>query len=351
MGVTIKTPTDAANALLGALGIKSTKQDVIDLEGWANTEHSPSDFGGDANNPNYYNPWDTSLPEPGSHGTNADNIQSYTSWQQGIEATAQTLEDSNPSYNYAGIIAALQDNASWSQFTAAVENSSWGGKGSKYLTKFPTPPGIADSGTSTPDSQENALGSSAAQSANTSDNSPSTTTGSDKLYGMAGILQAMNQMYNPAPAHNVLWVIPNVPADIEHTSIEIFTRAASAIVAVIIFGIGLKTMLSGTSDSGGSSSGGGAAPALTFINQQQRNNQADARIAQRNQLAQDVAKRHSDRLANDEANRQNRVRVASTPRVVHKHETKTSVIRHESNKPKPKVKVKWMPNPTSQKVK
>jgi len=315
MTVSIKTPTDFANALLGALNIKPTKQNVTDVVGWENTE------GGNWHNPDAYNPLDTTLDLPGAVSTNSAGVKAYTSWQQGINATVDTLTQSNPAYNYNGIISALQNNDNWTQFKTAVANSSWGGKGNPYILSFATPPGTTAGGTSgtvSPNPQEANVGAQATTSGNAAGNSPSTTSGNGPLTGMAGILQAMNQMYNPGSLNKtILWVIPDVPADIEHTATEIFTRATSAILSVGMVLIGLKVMLSGSSDSGSSS--GGVAPALTFINNQKRTALASERIRTRQQEESNRNARADARAAQAEANR--KAKAESSSRWADIHET------------------------------
>lgn len=333
----IKNPTDFANALLGALGEPDTKTNVQNIVGWEISE------GGNWHNTASFNPLDTSQPEPGSHvmsGGNVSGVQAYTSWQQGLDATVQTLEAGD--YGYPGILNALSNSESWTKFTQAVSASSWGGKGNKYLLSFPTPPGSAGP----TNANEVAVGTAATQQSGATANSPSTAPGSQKLTGMAGILQSLDQMYSPGLVgpkwyDPISWV-SFVGTDVEHVGIEIFVRATSAMLSIGLIAIGLHTMLS-SSTSGG---GGGAEPALTFINNQKRTNLSQGRLEAAKQKEQDVAARHAERLADKERDRAARERIANTPRI--SHQFRHSTIEHKTNKPKGKVQVKWLALPTKE---
>lgn len=116
---TIATPTDFAHALLQYMGLPDTSQNVEALVAWAAAE------GGNWNNTASFNPFNTTLGMPGSRvmaGGNTAGVQAYTSWQQGLAATAQTLQGGA----YRGIIAALRQGNDPGAVANAVVNSPWG---------------------------------------------------------------------------------------------------------------------------------------------------------------------------------------------------------------------------------
>ena len=91
------TPAVFAQDLLGMMGIPASGQAVQDMVAWEAQE------GGNWHNLARYNPLNTTYPMPGAGNTGSQgNIKVYTSWDQGLEATAKTLQ------NYPGILAALR---------------------------------------------------------------------------------------------------------------------------------------------------------------------------------------------------------------------------------------------------
>jgi len=112
--------TVATQVLLG-LGIKNpTGAEITKMVAWFNQE------GGNWNNSARYNPLNTTLAKPGAGNTGTQgNIKVYTSWNQGIEATVDTLKA--PAYK--GILSALTSGSN-AAFEQAVNASPWG-------TKFP----------------------------------------------------------------------------------------------------------------------------------------------------------------------------------------------------------------------
>lgn len=93
------TPGSFAVSLLKGMGDPTTPQNVSSLVGWEARE------GGNWNNTAKDNPLNTTQAEPGytKTGTQGD-IGSYNSWQQGLEATEQTLKNGD----YSDIDAALK---------------------------------------------------------------------------------------------------------------------------------------------------------------------------------------------------------------------------------------------------
>ena len=112
----INGPPDFAVALLRTLGDPMTMQNIGAIVAWCTRE------GGAWNSPARFNPLNTSLKMPGSHGINGDGVQSYTSWSQGLTATVATLN----SGAYRGILAALSVGSSVGAVESAVAASPWG---------------------------------------------------------------------------------------------------------------------------------------------------------------------------------------------------------------------------------
>jgi hypothetical protein len=73
-----------------------------------------------------YNPFDTTLPEPSASSLNSVGVQNYPNPEEGYEATVATLEDSDPAYGYAPIVAGLRGGASLTQLERLEDASSWG---------------------------------------------------------------------------------------------------------------------------------------------------------------------------------------------------------------------------------
>lgn len=351
----IKNPTDFANALLGELGLPDTQTNVNNIVGWENSE------GGNWHNTATFNPLDTTQQEPGSHvmgGGNSSGVQAYTNWQQGLDATVQTLQAGD--YGYPGILSALNTNQGWLGFRQSVENSAWGGVGNKYLSQFPTPPGVSTP--QSPNSSTYQAGVTANQQSGSIADTPlsnnktktDSSTVATQSTGFAGILQGLDAMYSPGlkgPSWNPLTWLTFIPNDIESVSIEIFTRAASSILMVGVIGIGIVTVLHGQS-SGGSS--GSATNVLEFVNNAQTSNRKmslnEDRLKASLEKEADVRNRHDDKLKQKEKDRnahERRSRRFAERQEQHaankqrEHDLRASgnwktVVQHEK-----KVKVKW----------
>lgn len=97
-------------------GIKApvTPQNVRFVNAWAQAE------GGSAAN----NPFNTTQPMPGASSYNSVGVRNYTSPEQGIQATIQTLK--GPIGNYAPILAALRQGTDPMAAAKAVAGSQWG---------------------------------------------------------------------------------------------------------------------------------------------------------------------------------------------------------------------------------
>lgn len=113
------TPTTWAAAVLTKLGYPVTKGGVQALAGWAKAE------GGHWNNQAHYNPLNTTQPEPGAGNTGSQgNIKVYKTWDQGIDATVQTLKNGR----YSGILSGLRSGDAGA-VASAIGNSPWGTSG------------------------------------------------------------------------------------------------------------------------------------------------------------------------------------------------------------------------------
>lgn len=86
----ITTPAEFSSNLLKAMGVPETKSNLQFLEAWCQRE------GGNWKNSATYNPLNTEYQLPGSanfgsHLVGQAGVQAYTSWDQGIQATIDTL--------------------------------------------------------------------------------------------------------------------------------------------------------------------------------------------------------------------------------------------------------------------
>lgn len=116
MASTDLTPQAFAVALLRTLGIKPNSGNVRALVGWERAE------GGHWNNDARFNPLNTTQPEPGAGNTGSQgNIKVYRSWDQGLQATAQTLRNGR----YGAIINALRGSDPGA-VAQAIGASPWG---------------------------------------------------------------------------------------------------------------------------------------------------------------------------------------------------------------------------------
>jgi hypothetical protein len=108
-------------ALLQRLGFPVTTENVRALTGWAAAE------GGHFHNDARYNPLNTTQPAPGAGNTGTQgNIKVYRSWDQGLDATVETLRNGR----YAPILAALKNGNSAEAVGAAIGKTPWGTNGS-----------------------------------------------------------------------------------------------------------------------------------------------------------------------------------------------------------------------------
>lgn len=121
------TPQEWAKAVLSQLGAPQTQGNVTALEAWAAAE------GGNWHNTARFNPINTTLKLPGSYvmpGGNSAGVQAYTSWQQGITATVDMLNQSN----MRPIKDALMRGADCHSLAFAVGQTPWGTKPSSITS-------------------------------------------------------------------------------------------------------------------------------------------------------------------------------------------------------------------------
>lgn len=117
------TPRDFAYALLGALNLPTTDNNVTALIALQKLE------GGFMYNSAAFNPLNTSLSMPGSRAV-IGAIQAYTDWNQGLEATARTLSSTHywPGHDkqYPDVIASFAASADPDATLDVWAASPWG---------------------------------------------------------------------------------------------------------------------------------------------------------------------------------------------------------------------------------
>ncbi len=109
---------DSLNGI-GGYNIPTTPGNILAIQTWIAAEGGPPT-----------NPLNTSYNSFPIAANNATKFSSagfpeYATANLGAEAVARTLIDGAQKYNYAPVIAALQQGASLKSFTQAVVNSSW----------------------------------------------------------------------------------------------------------------------------------------------------------------------------------------------------------------------------------
>lgn len=122
------TPGNFAEALLSRLGLPASENNVQALVAIQAVE-------GGHNNGALYNPMNTGQPMPSSHvwhvlnPTTGFGVQAYSSWDEGLEATARTFL--NPKFDYSGVLRSFAENAAPDATITAFANSPWGWHGSR----------------------------------------------------------------------------------------------------------------------------------------------------------------------------------------------------------------------------
>ncbi len=112
------TREDFARRLLDAIDAPVTQRNLWALVSWMQAEGSTATF----------NPLATTQEMPGATNFNSVGVKNYKSLEQGVEATAKTLNygADRGIYGYKPIRRRLRRNA-WADWTLrAVEDSIWG---------------------------------------------------------------------------------------------------------------------------------------------------------------------------------------------------------------------------------
>jgi hypothetical protein len=104
--------------VLQGLGYQPTTGGVQALVGWQKAE------GGNWQNDASFNPLNTTLSRPGARSINGVGVKAYRNWQEGIDATVQTLRSSD----YGGIRHGLKTGNAGAVATA-IGHSPWGTNG------------------------------------------------------------------------------------------------------------------------------------------------------------------------------------------------------------------------------
>ena len=122
-----------AAALLKALGIHQTPGAVRAITGWENAE------GGHWHNDARFNPLNTTQPAAGAGNTGTQgNIKQYRNWQQGIQATVETLRNGR----YNNILGALRSGNA-DAVAGAISQTPWGTSGDLVRRTIASTPTVA----------------------------------------------------------------------------------------------------------------------------------------------------------------------------------------------------------------
>jgi len=125
MPLQINTPGDFGVALLQSLGAPVTKSNLQFIIAWSNEE------GGNWHNGAHFNPLNTTLGAPGATTFNSVGVKAYTSWDQGVAATAATLQNGR----YNDIVAALKGGDAAQTAASASSLKTWSGGGYGSILK------------------------------------------------------------------------------------------------------------------------------------------------------------------------------------------------------------------------
>jgi hypothetical protein len=113
-----KSQQEWAVGLLGKLGAPVTDQNIQAMTTWMAFE------GGHWKNNANYNPLNTTQNEKGAKSINKVGVKAYQSWDQGYQATVETLKNGK----YTNVLSALQQGTDSSAVLGAVNASPWGTK-------------------------------------------------------------------------------------------------------------------------------------------------------------------------------------------------------------------------------
>jgi len=107
---------DWAKQFLTNLGKPVTQQNIAAITTWMAYE------GGQWNNSAHYNPLNTTQPEAGAVPINSVGVESYVSFNQGMQATIDTINNGR----YKSILSALSTGNNTAGVLSAVNHSPWG---------------------------------------------------------------------------------------------------------------------------------------------------------------------------------------------------------------------------------
>lgn len=113
------TPKEFAVALLQRLGAPVTTNNVAALVAFAAQE------GGHYYNSARFNPLNTTRTMVGSQSKNSAGVKAYRDWDQGVEATAQTLEQTARGFDMSPILRSLMADSPAEDTLRAVTMTPW----------------------------------------------------------------------------------------------------------------------------------------------------------------------------------------------------------------------------------
>jgi len=146
-------PTGWESSLLQQLGDPDTQASEQFFDDWAQTEHGNTKVWGTNGTGMAFNPFDTTLDEPGAVPGNSVGVKNYPNWTTGEAATVSTLEQANMSPLQQALQSGSATEAELEQAEAQTpwgQESSWAsgtprfGGGSGGLS-FPTNVGYGTS--------------------------------------------------------------------------------------------------------------------------------------------------------------------------------------------------------------
>lgn len=137
-----------ATALLQKMGAPVTSENLSAIMTWMQREGgggTTTGIGAAGKKTAMYNPLNTTLGAPGATAFNKVGVRNYSSWDQGLQATLDTLQGTRGA-GYESIMAALKQGNSSTAVLQAIQQSSWAGK-SHYGYNLASGPMVTPSGT------------------------------------------------------------------------------------------------------------------------------------------------------------------------------------------------------------
>lgn len=114
MNVVAVDPTNFYRAVLARIGAPATSENLKFFTAWRKSEGGKAAF----------NPFNTTMPRPGATNYGPAGEKNYISEEQGVEATAATLQKGY----YTAIVAALRRGDNAEEAAEALAKSPWGTK-------------------------------------------------------------------------------------------------------------------------------------------------------------------------------------------------------------------------------